>query len=216
MKLTMNKIKCLIIILISFTFLNLVLFLSNGYSNNSNSNDLVSKEGSSESLTKLLTENIKLKKKLEELQSKIKTPQEPKTSKSEDYEDRKKDMEYKLLWEVTEVFGLNNNMFTDMETAKKLIGTEIEYNKEIIRVNGVEVLKNPGYHFAIIPIIPYTYQQYIGRMPSLGEISITGNYFVYVYIHEMFLVKQVIIWEQNFTSKMITHLLCFIRMYTTN
>lgn len=183
----MNKVKKLIsIFTLLFIFICIVL-ITNGCSLNNNSN-ISDPLKSNESLSKLQAENKNLKTQIEELNSKLfQFEQKSGNSTNEQEYPKLEDTEYKMFygeWEVAEVLGRHQKEPLEMEIAEELIGNSIAFYREEILIDGIQVVKDPGYHFTIIPVIPD--KKYIRYMPSLKEIGITGNYFIYVYIYNVF------------------------------
>ncbi|MHB8131830.1 MAG: hypothetical protein ACYDEX_22890, partial [Mobilitalea sp.] len=96
---------------------------------------------------------------------------------------------YKMFygeWEIAKIVGLDiryPNYPIDMEWAKSLIGRRVSYTYESFKIDDVEILKDPVYTIVISPVMEN--KSYIGGMPTLEEIGITGNYFAFIYIYNV-------------------------------
>jgi hypothetical protein len=107
------------------------------------------------------------------------------TEVTEDTEDPRLmfyDREYKLFfgeWKVEKIIGQHYEPSCTMEAAEEIIGKRISYSVDSIKNDGIEVVKMPVYNYHILPVSPD--KSYVEKMPTLQEIGISGNYFVYVY-----------------------------------
>ncbi|MHB8131615.1 MAG: hypothetical protein ACYDEX_21750 [Mobilitalea sp.] len=96
---------------------------------------------------------------------------------------------YKMFygeWEVTKIVGVDiryPNYPIDMERAESLIGRRVSYTYQSFKLEDVEMLKDPIYTIEILPVEKN--KSYIGGMPTLEEIGITGNYFAFISIHNV-------------------------------
>lgn len=99
-------------------------------------------------------------------------------------ENKYKDTEYKMFygeWEVSKIIGEHKTLPVDIEEAKTNIGKRITYQQDKIIYEGQEERKDPLYNYSIIPV-KNPIRSYILKMPTLEEIGIKGEYFVFVWI----------------------------------
>lgn len=95
-----------------------------------------------------------------------------------------KDTEYKLFygeWKVNKILGKHLTLSVETEIAEKILGKRITYSIDSVKNDDIEKVINPNYNYAIVPITQN--KTYVEKMPSLQQLGIDGEYFVYVYVY---------------------------------
>ena len=103
------------------------------------------------------------------------------------------DTEYKLFfgeWEVSKIVGQHQTLLVDINKAKRYLGKKVLFLQEKISFDNQVKITNPKYDLAVVPIINQD-KSYIEKMPSLKEIGINGEYFIYVYVN---------MYQENYSS----------------
>lgn len=67
------------------------------------------------------------------------------------------------------------------EGAERNIGKKVTYLPDTISIDNNVIIKNPRYDIAVVPVID-TDRSYIEKMPTLKDLGIKGEYFVYVVV----------------------------------
>ncbi|MGG4143826.1 hypothetical protein ABEW34_11880 [Paenibacillus algorifonticola] len=94
------------------------------------------------------------------------------------------DTAYKLFygeWEISKVAGTDERFPPDLDVVQQEVGKKIIYSEDKVILDGKEIIENPNYSIAIIPVRDPR-RQYIAYMPPLNEIGINGDYFVFVHV----------------------------------
>ena len=117
-----------------------------------------------------------------EVTEKVGKSNEEKAEKNDENDVNSSDTQYKIFfgqWEVTKVVYARPGM--NLEKAEAYIGMKINFTRDAIKIEGQNEILKPQYSIAIIPISNLK-DSYVNKMPTLGDIGINGEYFVYVYI----------------------------------
>jgi hypothetical protein len=117
-----------------------------------------------------------------EVTEKVGKSNEEKAEKNDENDANSSDTQYKIFfgqWEVTKVVYARPGM--NLEKAEAYIGMKISFTRDAIKIEGQNEILKPQYSIAIIPIFNLK-DSYVNKMPTLGDIGINGEYFVYVYI----------------------------------
>lgn len=84
-------------------------------------------------------------------------------------------------WEVTKIAGRSEQAYMKEEEINKLIGTDIKLHQRYIKINGKLVAEDYKVKIDTIPILIED-QVHMKGFPSLKELGITEDYFVFIEI----------------------------------
>lgn len=93
-------------------------------------------------------------------------------------------MEYLAIygkWKVKKIITHSNQIYMKEKEIKRLIGTDVEMDEGWIKVNGRVVSTNYKAQINVIPILSKE-QVYMEGHPTLNELGINGDYFIYIEI----------------------------------
>ena len=84
-------------------------------------------------------------------------------------------------WEVSKIVAHCDDVCMNKQEINKLIGTDIKIDENWVKINGKIVAKNYETKIDVIPILSEN-QIYIEGYPTLNELGIKEEYFVYIEI----------------------------------